>query len=108
MAEPRAVVALSTVDAQPEAARLAALLVEARLAACVSVLPGVHSTFRWEGQVATEHEYLLLIKTVEDRLPALRERLTAEHPYDVPEFIVLSALEVSASYLGWLEACTRP
>ena len=71
-------------------------LVEARLAACVNIIERVHSVYRWEGTVAEEGEHLLLIKTVESKVDALREALLEMHPYEVPEFVVLPIESMSA------------
>lgn len=90
------------------AARIARTLVEDRLAACVQALPGVASTFRWEGEVQVADEVLLLIKTSRARLGALEARLPGLHPYDLPELIVLDAAGGLARYLAWIEAETTP
>lgn len=71
---------------------LARILVEERLAACVNLLPGVRSVYRWQGEVEQAEEVLGIIKTTETRLPALMERLRALHPYDCPELIALDAV----------------
>ena len=72
------------------------------LAACVNLLPGVTSVFRWEGRVDAEQEVLLVLKTTAGRLLELEARVTSRHPYDVPEFVALPAAHVSGPYLGWL------
>ena len=64
---------------------LARTLVHERLAGCVNVLPGVHSVYRWEGEVAEEPETLLLVKTTGERYPDLESRIRGMHPYEVPE-----------------------
>lgn len=102
-AEHRASVVLTTVGSAEQAARLSRLLVEAGLAACVSVVPGVRSTYRWEGRVVEEDEHLLLIKVAVAGVEALRQRLLAEHPYDVPEVLVLDPTGVPEPYARWLE-----
>ncbi|PRY52885.1 divalent cation tolerance protein [Knoellia remsis] len=84
------------------AQRLARLLVEERLAACAQVLPNMTSTFRWDGQVATELEQLILAKTHRSRFAAILERVGAEHPYDVPEILAVPIVDVSESYAAWL------
>ena len=81
----------------------------ARLAACVSVVAGVLSTYRWEGEVVVEPEHMLIIKTAPSRVEDLRARVLAEHPYDVPELLVLEASGVPAPYAAWLdEALATP
>ncbi|MEO0321838.1 MAG: divalent-cation tolerance protein CutA [Myxococcota bacterium] len=101
-----ALVILATAPDEVLAQRLARDLVEARLAACVGCLPGLHSVYRWEGEVETAREVQLLIKTVRARLPALRAAYEAAHPYDVPEFLVLPVAEGGAAYLRWMRDAT--
>ena len=102
------VVVLSTVGSAEDAARLARALVERRLAACVNVVPGVRSVYRWKGQVEEEDERLLVIKTRRDRFEALREALAALHPYELPEAIVLPIEAGHAPYLAWLDESVQP
>lgn len=91
------------------AARIARALVEERLAACVQALPGVTSTYRWQGEVRVDAEVLLLVKTVTTRLDALKARIAALHPYDVPELLAFEAVDGAPAYLGWLaQACDDP
>ena len=95
------VVVLTTVAPDFDARSLAHALVESRLAACVNILGGVHSVYRWEGRIAHDPEQLLVIKTVDARVDALREELFRLHPYEVPEFVVLEA-DTSEAYGAWL------
>ena len=95
---------LITAPDSDHAARLARHFVEARLAACVNILPAVTSVYRWEGRVCEEAELLLVVKTVAAALPALEAANRREHPYDCPEFVVLETAHVGADYLAWLEA----
>ena len=83
------------------AQRIADALVEARLAACVSVLPGMRSTYRWEGAIEHADEVLLLAKTVPEALPALQARIVALHPYELPEVLAVEAAGLPA-YLAWI------
>lgn len=88
---------------------LARLLVEQRLAACVNALPGVRSTYRWEGAICTDEEVTLLIKTRADRVQDVTDAIVANHPYDVPEVIALPILEGHAPYLNWvIDATSEP
>lgn len=87
---------------------IAAALVEERLAACVSQLPGLVSTYRWEGRVSTDTEVLLLIKTTGERFPTLEERILALHPYSVPEIIAVPVAAGHQAYLDWLAASVTP
>jgi periplasmic divalent cation tolerance protein len=104
---PVVVVQCSCPDAE-SAGRIAEALVGERLAACVQALPGVASTFRWQGEVQVADEVLLLIKTSRARLEALKARLPDLHPYDLPELIVLDAVDGLERYLRWVEAETAP
>lgn len=88
------------------AARIAQALVEERLAACVQQLPGVVSTYRWQGAVERADEVLLLIKTSRARLPALGERLRQLHPYELPELVAVEAAGGLPDYLDWVVAQT--
>ena len=97
----KAAVVLTTVGAGFDAAALAQSLVEQRVAACVNILPEVRSLYRWEDAVEDEREQLLVIKTTEERVDALREALFTAHPYEVPEFVVLTA-EAGGAYAEWL------
>ena len=85
-----------------DAERLASFLVETGHAACVNVLPQVTSVYRWEGKVKHDSESLLVIKCPRERVDALTEALTKEHPYDVPEVIVLKVKGGNPAYLDWV------
>jgi periplasmic divalent cation tolerance protein len=96
------VIVLTTVAANFDARPLARELVEQHLAACVNIVAGVTSIYRWKGQVEEEGEQLLVIKTLEANVDALREALLARHPYEVPEFVVLQVASTSDAYGAWL------
>jgi len=98
------IVVLSTCSSADEADRLARLLVERRLAACVSVVPGVHSLYRWQGAIESSAEWLLLVKSSRGLFPALAATLEQEHSYEVPEILALPVVEGAANYLNWLSA----
>jgi periplasmic divalent cation tolerance protein len=83
---------------------MAKTLVEERLAACVSVLPGMRSTFRWQGETHTDSEVLMLIKTTRERYPALANRLLELHPYELPEIIAVDVSAAHAPYSAWVES----
>ncbi|QYZ80306.1 divalent-cation tolerance protein CutA [Methanofollis formosanus] len=89
-----------------DAEEIAGLVVEKRLAACVSLF-GVGSVFWWEGKITSEREELLVIKTRGDLLPALTATLKGAHPYDVPEIIALPVIGGDADYLAWVAGETR-
>jgi periplasmic divalent cation tolerance protein len=100
------VVVLSTLPADADAAGLASALVEARVAACVNILPPMTSIYRWAAAVEEASEIQLAIKTTRASVPALWDKLRALHPYDVPEFVVLPIVDGSAPYLNWLRDAT--
>lgn len=102
------VLVLTTTGADFDARALAHALVEARLAACVNIVPRIHSVYRWEGSVAGDDEQLLIIKTSDGRVAELREELFKRHPYDVPEFVVLPIGGTSDAYGAWLLASVAP
>ena len=99
--EDRAVIVLTTLGESTDAAAFARVLVADRLAACVNVLPPMTSLYRWKGAIEEDREQQLVIKTTRDRVPAIEACFHELHPYELPEFVVLSA-EASAAYLGWL------
>ena len=104
--DPDVELALVTAPDAQTAQRIARTLVEERLAACVNLLPGVRSVYRWEGSVEEAGEVLLVVKTRADRAADLEARVLALHPYDVPEVLRLPAAGGSPAYLRWLrEAC---
>lgn len=102
-----AIVVLVTVPDPAKAAEIARALVEERLAACGNVLPGLRSIYRWEGKVQEDAEALLVLKTTRARFEALRERVLALHPYEVPEVVALPVEAASAPYLEWIAAQVR-
>ncbi len=96
-----ALLVLCTVPAA-NADRISRFLVEERLAACVQAMPGMTSTYRWEGEVTQARETLLLIKTTTERYAALERTLSAHHPYDTPEILAFDAAAGLPAYLRWL------
>jgi periplasmic divalent cation tolerance protein len=97
-----ALLVLVTAPDPDRAAEIARALVEERLAACGNVLSGLRSIYRWEGKVQDDREALLLLKTTRARFEALRARVLALHPYQVPEVIALAVEAGSAPYLAWI------
>lgn len=104
---PAVVVTCACPDADV-ATTLANALVAGRLAACVQVLPGMTSVYRWEGAIEQAGEVLLLAKTWDDRLDAVVAMLRARHPYALPEIMAVPAAGGSEPYLAWVRAETRP
>lgn len=100
-AGPQYGVVLVTASSQAEATAIAQALVEARLAACVNVLP-VQSIYTWQGAIHNEQEWQLLIKTDLNHLEALATKIQALHSYEVPELIALPILAGSQPYLQWI------
>lgn len=93
---------LSNAGSQEEAQRIAHALVERQLAACVNIVPGVESVYRWKGNIESAPEWLLLIKTTAAAFPRLREALQELHSYEVPECVALAIEDGSPAYLEWL------
>ena len=99
-------VVLSTAPTAEEAAALARSLVEEGLAACVNLVPGARSIYRWEGKLCDDAEHLLVIKTSASRRDELLARLPQLHSYDCPEAIALPIEAGAPAYLRWLEEQT--
>lgn len=102
MRRPEVCIALVTAPSGDAARRLARSLVETECAACVNVIAGVHSVFRWQGAVEEAAEDLLVIKTTADAVSRLRDKVEDLHDYDVPEFLVLTVRDGAPDYLNWL------
>lgn len=96
-------VVLVTVPDAEVGVRLARSLLERELVACVNLIPGVRSLYRWQGEVQDDAEVLLVIKTRTDVLDDVREAVVAEHPYEVPEFIALPIVAGHEPYLEWIQ-----
>jgi periplasmic divalent cation tolerance protein len=96
------IVVIMTAANVEEAERIAEALVGARLAACVQVLPEIHSVYRWKGEVARDTEVLLLAKTARAKFDKLEQAVRAVHSYETPEIIALDVTSASESYLNWL------
>ena len=96
-----------TAPNRDQASHLARILVDERLAACVNIVDGVVSVYRWEGQIRDDAEVLCLVKTRPELLPALIARIEALHPYDVPEILAFEVFDGSPTYLAWLADSTR-
>lgn len=97
-----ALVVLCTVPDEATAERLARGAVDAQLAACVNVLGGVRSFYRWKGEVQDERELQLVLKTDRARFDALAAWIAREHPYEVPEVLALPVVAGADSYLAWM------
>ena len=102
-----AIIVFCTCPDEAVAERIATALVEEHLAACVNRIPGIASIYRWKGQVSRDNECLLLIKTTRDRFDALRDRIVALHPSELPEVIAVDIALGLDRYLDWIESETR-
>jgi periplasmic divalent cation tolerance protein len=97
------IVILSTCASQEEGEKLARLLVERRLAACVSLIPQMRSIYRWKDAIESAEECLLIVKTSRELFEPLRRILEEAHSYDLPEALALQVVDGSPAYLNWLE-----
>lgn len=101
-------VVLCTFPDLEKARQTGTALVEAQLAACVNLLPGIESIYRWQGAVERAGEVLAIFKTTASAWPAFEQLLRELHPYDVPEIVALKPEQVAESYARWVMAETRP
>ncbi len=101
------VLVLTTLPADADAVAFARSIVKQRLAACVNLLPLMESVYRWEGRVERDSERQLIIKTTREQAAALWDRVREMHPYEVPEFVVLSIADGNDAYLRWIGESTR-
>jgi periplasmic divalent cation tolerance protein len=111
MEDPLADAAILVLTQMPDRAAadtLARALVEARLAACVSVGAPVDSLYHWRGGIETASEVTVAIKTAADRYPELEAAIRARHPYELPEILAVPVLDGYAPYLAWIHDETRP
>ncbi len=100
---PSHVLVLVTASSADEAQAIARMLVEERLAACVNIIPGLRSLFRWQRKIEAAGEVLLLVKSRGEFLPSITERVKRLHSYTVPEVIALPILAGSPDYLAWID-----
>jgi periplasmic divalent cation tolerance protein len=98
------IVVFSMASSAEEADKIARTLVEDRLAACVNVIAGARSTYRWKGAVESSAEWLLIIKSSRELFDRVRTRLEQAHSYEVPEVVALPVIDGSRNYLNWMEA----
>lgn len=91
-----------TAPKREEAERIAEILIERRLAACVQILPEVTSFYRWQGKIERDAEILILAKTTEEKFAELEKTVRENHSYEVPEIVAVPAEAISESYLNWL------
>jgi len=103
MPHTEAITVLTTVTSQDEAVSLVRALLERRLIACGTFLPGARSLYRWEGKIADEQEVLVVLKTRSARLRELQAAFDELHPYKVPELLALPVTTGNRRYLAWIE-----
>ncbi len=103
-----AVQIMTTAPSRQEAQRLADLLVERRLAACVQVVGPIHSTYHWQGSIERSEEWLCLAKSQAADFPRVEQTIRAAHSYETPEIVALPIVAASEQYLAWLTAETTP
>lgn len=101
------ILVLSTTDTSELAQRIASALVREREAACVNIVPGIRSVYRWEGTECNDEEFLLLIKTSMEKFDSVKARIRQLHSYQVPEIIALSITAGDSVYLGWLAGALK-
>ena len=102
------ILVLTTCEGRAEARQLADTLVSARLAACINLVPGVESIYRWRGNIEHSDEVMLLIKTTNSRLAAVEAEIKARSSYELPEVLAVPVTAGSADYLGWIAASVAP
>ena len=95
-------IVLNTCPGSITAKQIAQDLVANSHAACVNIIPGIQSVFKWGNQVKNETEYLLVIKTTRDKYPVVEKRIRALHPYELPEVIAVPITEGLDGYLSWI------
>jgi len=98
---------LTNLPDRASAEKLAALLIEQRLAACVNLLAPCDSVYRWRGEIQRDEEHPLLIKTTQERYAELETSIRANHPYELPEIIAVPIVHGLTAYLRWVESETR-
>lgn len=97
------IVVLSACSSAEEAYSIARKLIEARLAGCVNVIPGIRSFYRWKGAIEEAEEHMLVIKSSRPQFEALRIELEKTHSYEIPEVVALPVVEGAPNYLNWLD-----
>ncbi|HWH61239.1 MAG TPA: divalent-cation tolerance protein CutA [Terriglobales bacterium] len=96
---------LTTAGSEDEARKIAHTLVERKLAACVNIVPKIHSIYRWQGKVESAEEFLLIIKTARSREQEVESTVRQLHSYSLPEHVALAIDDGNDAYLQWIEEC---
>lgn len=102
----KAIVAMTTTNTEREAKKIACVLVEKKKAACVQIIPKIHSIYEWKGEIHDDQEYLLLIKTQEKHAKDVMKLVRENHTYEVPEILILPVDTGSDEYLEWIKDVT--
>lgn len=97
------IVVLITAPSEEEAVKIASALVNERLAACVNIIPGLRSIYRWEGKICDDREVLLVAKTKQTIFEKLKDRVRSLHPYTTPEIIAIPVTAGFEDYLAWVD-----
>lgn len=107
MDESQIIFVLTTVNSREAGIRIGETLLSEKTAACINIIPGIYSLYRWKEQLERDEELLLLIKTSKDKQNEVFERVRALHDYDVPEIISIQADSVDKAYADWLRDCLK-
>ncbi len=102
---PEVIVSFCTCPNKEEADKIARLLVENKLAACVNILPNLTSVYSWQGQIETSHEHLLIIKSLMQSYELMQTMIREHHPYEVPEIIAVPVEKGLPDYINWIYSC---
>ena len=102
-----AIVIVTTVGTEEQANLLGQELVQRQLAACVNILPVLRSIYRWQGEICSDSEYLLVIKTLEDVYAKVEAAVRELHEYDVPEILAFRVSQGEANFLSWIDQCVK-
>jgi len=100
------IIVMSTVPSKEAGLAIAGLLVNEKLAACVNIIPGLTSLYKWKGKLCTDEELLLIIKTRKSLFEKVRNAIKGIHPYEVPEIIELPIMSGLETYMQWIEENT--
>jgi periplasmic divalent cation tolerance protein len=97
------IIVFSNCGSQEEARRVARALVDTRVCACVNIIPGIQSIYRWQGSIQEEAEWMLMIKTTRELFDRLSAELRRNHSYEIPEVIAIPIVEGNPDYLKWID-----
>lgn len=96
---------LCTCPDKTTAEQIAHLLIDGNLAACVNIVPGIISIYKWQGKIESSDEHLLLIKSNDENYQAVETKIKAHHPYELPEIVAISITNGLPEYLNWIDSC---